>query len=95
MSQSEIDREIEKIVENGKRIVAEEIERREREIAMFGTTIENLEIGRPEYIDPLMYAMSILSDAQEAISYGQNEIGRQYINRAKYFIGEVRNPRNQ
>tara|TARA_R100000781_G_scaffold110698_1_gene76334 strand:- start:28 stop:240 length:213 start_codon:yes stop_codon:yes gene_type:complete len=33
-----------------------------------------------------MLVMSILSDAQEVMSYGDVETARQYINRAKYLL---------
>ncbi len=35
-----------------------------------------------------MFAMSILSDAQECIARGMDETARQYINRAKYVLRE-------
>ena len=37
-----------------------------------------------------MLAMSILSDAQEAMVHGDNETARQYINRAKFVLREWR-----
>jgi len=36
----------------------------------------------------LMYAMSVLSDAQEEVARGNAEVARQYINRAKFIISE-------
>jgi hypothetical protein len=37
-----------------------------------------------------MLAMSILSDAQEAMVHSDNETARQYINRAKFVLREWR-----
>jgi len=37
-----------------------------------------------------MLAMSILSDAQEAMVHSDNETARQYINRAKFVMREWR-----
>ena len=39
---------------------------------------------------PCMLAMSILSDAQEAMVHSDNETARQYINRAKFVLREWR-----
>jgi len=36
-----------------------------------------------------MLAMSVLSDAQERIALGHDDIARQYINRAKYIIKQM------
>ena len=36
-----------------------------------------------------MLAMSVLSDAQERIALGHDDIARQYINRAKYVIKQM------
>jgi len=35
-----------------------------------------------------MLAMSILSDAQECIAVGRNNMARQFINRAKFVISQ-------
>ena len=35
-----------------------------------------------------MLAMSILSDAQECIAVGRNDMARQFINRAKFVISQ-------
>jgi hypothetical protein len=45
-----------------------------------------LDESKPEFVDNLMYAMMILSDAQEVVAQGNKEAARQYINRAKHFI---------
>lgn len=60
---------------------------------MYGCTEETLEKSINEaqekwMTDPAMYAMSVLSDAQEMIERGMNEQARQAINRAKYVISE-------
>lgn len=70
----------------------------EREIAMYGETVEQMRsaVVFTDLNDPhslIMYAMSILSDAQTVmnVSYAPNkeEKNRQYINKAKYFMSEA------
>ena len=57
-----------------------------RQKEMFGCFRQELIDSKPPFVSDLMYAMMILSDAQEVISRDQKELARQYINRAKYFI---------
>lgn len=64
----------------------------EAQIKMFGTTIEILNDAVEESGDPLMLAMSIMSDAQEAMR-NDPEVARQYINRAKHVVDGVRRKR--
>lgn len=64
----------------------------DKQIKMFGTTIEILDAAIEESDDPLMLAMSIMSDAQQAMLYNQEE-ARQYINRAKHVVDGVRRKR--
>jgi len=59
-----------------------------KEISMFGETIESMIDTKPEFTDNLMYAMSILSDAQEELERNNKETARKFINKAKYFISE-------
>jgi hypothetical protein len=64
-----------------------------RQVACFGMTMEEVEAeyqhAAPMY-DRLMFAMSILSDAQEAMQRGMTEMARQFINKAKYHMDCVR-----
>lgn len=60
------------------------------QIDMFGETVADFEMAKPNDIDPLMYAMMILSDAQEVIERGNRNVARQYINKAKHFIDQAR-----
>jgi hypothetical protein len=62
----------------------------EKQILMYGCTIEELEKSKPKYTDELMYSAMILSDAQEEIARGNVEFARQFINRAKHFIFKYR-----
>ena len=59
---------------------------------MFGLTTEQMELEKPEYIDNLMWAMSILSDVQHVMNHNQEQ-ARQWVNKAKFWISEER--RNQ
>lgn len=62
-------------------------EDQKNEIAMFGMTIENMEIDLSMALsDMYMIATSILSDAQEQMRLGFHEQARQSINRAKFVI---------
>lgn len=61
----------------------------EAQIKMFGCTQQEIDealTNRAPYCDPLMIAMSLLSDSQELLSMGRDEEARQHINRAKYII---------
>jgi hypothetical protein len=60
------------------------------DLQAFGCTAESLRESKPAFYSPLMYAMAILSDAQEEAAGGNMERVRQYINRAKMFIDEER-----
>lgn len=61
------------------------------QIKMFGETVKefNEAFNSGGDTDKLMYAMSILSDAQEVMAMGQTEVARQFINKSKYFISKV------
>lgn len=66
----------------------------QNQITMFGIPQEWLDELMDDWRDPMMggltmLAMSILSDAQECIAIGNDEMARQYINRAKYVIKVV------
>lgn len=56
---------------------------------MFGMSMEDLENELPDYYSPHLWAMSILSDAQEALASGRSETARQWINKAKYWMGQL------
>lgn len=59
----------------------------------YGCTEAALNQAMDDAIDPLMLAMSILSDAQEVISgeFGEpdTERARKYMNRAKYIMSRL------
>jgi len=62
----------------------------EQQIKMFGETVAQMEEAA-EMLGPLifnetMYAMQILSDAQEVLACGHAELARQFINKAKFFL---------
>jgi hypothetical protein len=65
----------------------------DQQIAMYGVTEAQM-VAQAERervatdSDMTMYAMSILSDAQEMMAIDPN-VSRQFINKAKYFISEV------
>jgi hypothetical protein len=59
-----------------------------REIYMFGETTNAMEAVKPAFYSNIMYAMAILSDAQEMIERHDEETARQYINKAKYFLAK-------
>ena len=64
-------------------------EQREFARQAYGMELEDFEIcvrGSVQHTDPAMLAMSMLSDAEEMIAMGAVEMGRQFINRAKYVI---------
>jgi len=61
---------------------------------MYGMPKEWLDELVEDWQEPLMggltmLAMSVLSDAQERIALGHDDIARQYINRAKYIIKQM------
>ena len=67
---------------------------KERQLNMFGMPKEWLDELIADWQEPMMggltmLAMSVLSDAQERIALGHDDIARQYINRAKYVIKQM------
>ena len=63
-------------------------------MVMFGMPKEWLDELIADWQEPMMggltmLAMSVLSDAQERIALGHDDIARQYINRAKYIIKQI------
>ena len=68
-----------------------------RQISMFGCTVAQMSEAVEESLTfrhsgPVMYAMSIMSDAQEMIAfsgedYNAREDARQALNRAKWILG--------
>nr|WP_305906295.1 hypothetical protein [Methylomarinum sp. Ch1-1]MDP4518968.1 hypothetical protein [Methylomarinum sp. Ch1-1]MDP4523366.1 hypothetical protein [Methylomarinum sp. Ch1-1] len=63
---------------------------------MFGETIESMLEAIPDFYKNkpemlIMYAMSILSDAQELAVRDSHELARCCINKAKYFMSESMN----
>jgi len=53
----------------------------------FGCAVDELETMVVESIaPPAMLVMSIMSDAQEEIAFGQAEAARQSLNRAKWIV---------
>ena len=73
-------------------------EMRDRQIEMFGMTVEQVEAEKPEFYGPGLWAMSILSDVQELVSRNPTdddlELARQWINKAKHWIHEARDFRS-
>ncbi len=69
-------------------------EQRKRQEAMFGMSMEDVITEKPGFEEPGMYAMMILSDAQEALSRSGSEETREkvrkWINKAKYWIDQCR-----
>mgnify|MGYP003647002682 FL=1 len=68
-------------------------DRDQRDEALFGISTEALRdivesaVQNPPYIErDVTLALGILSDAQECLSSGWDEIAQQYINRAKYIL---------
>ena len=59
-------------------------------VEMYGCTEDDLGQMMANPINRIggmyMLTLSILSDAQEAMRHGDNEMARQFINRAKYVI---------
>ena len=65
----------------------------ERQVKCFGMTMEEVEVEFKTALfqtDRIMFAMSILSDAQEAMVRGDVETARQWVNKAKYHMDRVR-----
>ena len=63
-------------------------------MVMYGIPKEWLDELITDWQEPLMggltmLAMSVLSDAQERIALGHDDVARQYINRAKYVIKQM------
>jgi hypothetical protein len=64
-----------------------------RQIQMFGCTLEELKESVEDSITfkvagPVMYAMSVMSDAQEMMVRNMTEQARQSINVAKWVLSE-------
>ena len=62
-----------------------------RQVRMFGCTTEQMREAVEESLSfrfsgPAMYAMSLMSDAQEEITRGLEEDARQTLNRAKWIV---------
>jgi len=62
-----------------------------RQVSMFGCTTEQMREAVAESLSfrfsgPAMYAMSMMSDAQEEIARGLDEDARQTLNRAKWIV---------
>jgi len=64
-----------------------------QQVDMFGCTLDELkqewETGRRMCPSREMYAMSILSDAQECLRMDDAETARRYINKAKWHLSEM------
>jgi hypothetical protein len=61
------------------------------QVRMFGTTLADLQAGKPPFYSNGLYAMAILSDVQELLCAGNHvplDRCRQWINRAKWFISQ-------
>jgi len=62
---------------------------------VFGKSMDRVITEKPDYYSCGMWAMAILSDTQELLSMrdgrsaSRAETARQYINKAKYWIGRV------
>jgi hypothetical protein len=68
-----------------------EEEQKNWEIQAYGCRSKALDqVRERQKDDPTMLAMSILSDAQEELARGDSETARQFMNRAKYVIGKVK-----
>lgn len=62
-----------------------------RQVSMFGCTTAQMREAVEESLSfrfsgPAMYAMSLMSDAQEEIARGLDEDARQTLNRAKWIV---------
>jgi len=62
-----------------------------RQVRMFGCTTAQMREAVEEgltfrHAGPAMYAMSLMSDAQEEIARGLDEDARQTLNRAKWIV---------
>lgn len=77
---------------------AEMTEVQKREVRMYGVTVEGMREAVEEsltfrFSGPAMYAMSLMSDAQEMMAYREvddmiREDVRQLLNRAKWVLSE-------
>lgn len=56
------------------------------QLHQYGITEAELLASKPKKTDDLSYGMAILSDAQAVLGQGHSNEGRQFINRAKFFI---------
>jgi len=65
--------------------------KQDQQISMFGETIEQMEKSSKMFgpVNDAMYAMQILSDAQEVLERGNPELCRQFINKAKHFLSKI------
>jgi hypothetical protein len=78
-----------------------QLDRENVEMQMFGDRVTSTDLRKAVirgqgtgFTDAGMFAMSILSDAQECLAMGDTERARQYMNRAKFVINEfLRKPR--
>ena len=73
-------------------ITREEFEQDVQEIDCFGERVGDMLDAKPELMDSGLYAIAILSDVQEILN-ANPEMARQWINKAKYFIGLSRRPK--
>jgi hypothetical protein len=66
---------------------------------MFGCTVAVMQDDwnqvQAMYPDRPLYIMSILSDAQEAMAYGNTELARQWINKAKWHLQQMMGGNNR
>jgi 3-deoxy-D-arabino-heptulosonate 7-phosphate (DAHP) synthase len=61
-----------------------------RDLEMFGCYREEIDAYIADCIGPKeMYAISVLSDAQEILARGDAETARQWINKAKYVMSQI------
>ena len=60
----------------------------EREINMFGVTINELEEDYKRAFIKSIYICGILSDAQEVLQWDDKETARKYMIKAKYLISK-------
>lgn len=63
-------------------------EQREQQVKIYGVTVNELVtmVQEDGFSEPKMLVLSLLSDAQEQIAFGQPEVARQTVNRAKWVI---------
>ena len=93
-----IEREYDEITEPAEQAQSDEFTAK-WEVECYGVTEAELEEAKPEFMSNNMEAMSWLSDAQHILAHAGDwknesnqakakEDARQFINRAKYFIGK-------